>query len=25
VQGGDHSLASFPEHVSLILKFAGMA
>lgn len=25
VQGGDHSLASFPEHVPLILKFAGMA
>lgn len=25
VQGGDHSLASFPEHVPLVLKFAGMA
>ena len=25
VQGGDHSLASFPEHVPLILKFALMA
>lgn len=25
VQGGDHSLASFPEHLSLILNFAGMA
>lgn len=25
VQGGDHSLASFPEHVPLILEFAGMA
>jgi predicted esterase YcpF (UPF0227 family) len=25
VQGGDHSLASFPEHVPLILNFAGMA
>jgi hypothetical protein len=25
VQGGDHSLASFPEHVPLILDFAGMA
>jgi len=25
VQGGDHSLASFPEHVPLILAFAGMA
>jgi hypothetical protein len=25
VQGGDHSLASFPEHVPLILKFAGLA
>lgn len=24
VQGGDHSLASFPEHVPLILNFAGM-
>jgi predicted esterase YcpF (UPF0227 family) len=25
VQGGDHSLASFPEHVPLILEFAGTA
>jgi len=25
VQGGDHSLASFPEHVPLILQFAEMA
>jgi uncharacterized protein len=25
VQGGDHSLASFPEHIPLILDFAGMA
>jgi uncharacterized protein len=25
VQGGDHSLASFPEQVPLILEFAGMA
>ncbi len=25
VQGGDHSLGSFPEHVPLILEFAGMA
>jgi predicted esterase YcpF (UPF0227 family) len=25
VQGGDHSLASFPEHLPLVLKFAGMA
>jgi len=25
VQGGDHSLMSFPEHVPLILEFAGMA
>lgn len=25
VQGGDHSFASFPDHVSLILEFAGMA
>jgi len=25
VQGGDHSLASFPEHIPLILSFAGMA
>jgi len=25
VQGGDHSLATFPEHVPLILKFAGIA
>jgi len=24
VQGGDHSLASFPEHIPLIMKFAGM-
>lgn len=24
VQGGDHRLASFPEHLSLILNFAGM-
>jgi len=24
VQGGDHSLASFPKHLSLILAFAGM-
>jgi predicted esterase YcpF (UPF0227 family) len=24
VQGGDHSLASFPEHIPLILEFAGM-
>jgi len=24
VQGGDHSLASFPEQVPLILEFAGM-
>jgi predicted esterase YcpF (UPF0227 family) len=24
VQGGDHSLASFPEHIPLILQFAGM-
>lgn len=25
VQGGDHSLASFPEHIPLILKFAQLA
>jgi uncharacterized protein len=25
VQGGDHSLASFPEHIPLILSFAGRA
>jgi uncharacterized protein len=25
VQGGDHSLASFPDHIPLILSFAGMA
>jgi len=25
VQGGDHSLASFPEHIPLIISFAGMA
>jgi uncharacterized protein len=25
VQGGDHSLASFPEHIPLIFAFAGMA
>jgi predicted esterase YcpF (UPF0227 family) len=25
VQGGDHTLASFPEHIPLILEFAGMA
>jgi predicted esterase YcpF (UPF0227 family) len=25
VQGGDHSLASFPDHIPLILEFAGMA
>lgn len=25
VQGGDHSFASFPDHVPLILEFAGMA
>ena len=25
VQGGDHSLASFPEHIPLLLQFAGMA
>lgn len=25
VQGGDHSLASFPEHIPLILEFAGLA
>jgi len=25
VQGGDHSLATFPDHVPLILNFAGMA
>jgi predicted esterase YcpF (UPF0227 family) len=25
VQGGDHSLASFPEHIPLILSFAGIA
>jgi len=25
LQGGDHSLASFPDHIPLILKFAGMA
>src|SRR5882672_9560004 len=25
VQGGDHSLASFPEHIPSILSFAGMA
>ena len=25
VQGGDHSLASFPEHVPLLLDFAGMS
>jgi hypothetical protein len=25
VQGGDHSFASFPEHIPLILDFAGMA
>jgi len=24
VQGGDHSLASFPEQIPLILEFAGM-
>jgi len=24
VQGGDHSLASFPDHIPLILSFAGM-
>jgi uncharacterized protein len=24
VQGGDHSLATFPEHIPLILEFAGM-
>ena len=24
VQGGDHSLASFPEHIPLIMEFAGM-
>jgi predicted esterase YcpF (UPF0227 family) len=24
VQGGDHSLASFPDHIPLILEFAGM-
>lgn len=24
VQGGDHALASFPEHIPLILEFAGM-
>jgi predicted esterase YcpF (UPF0227 family) len=25
VEGGDHSLASFPEHLPLILEFAGLA
>lgn len=25
VQGGDHTLASFPEHLPLILEFAGMS
>ncbi len=25
VEGGDHSLASFPEHVPLVLEFAGLA
>jgi len=25
VQGGDHSLASFPDHIPLILDFAGTA
>ena len=25
IDGGDHSLASFPEHIPLILEFAGMA
>jgi len=25
VQGGDHSLASFADHIPLILNFAGMA
>jgi predicted esterase YcpF (UPF0227 family) len=25
VQGGDHSLASFPDHIPLIMDFAGMA
>jgi uncharacterized protein len=25
VQGGDHSLSSFPEQIPLVLKFAGMA
>ena len=24
IQGGDHTLASFPEHIPLILKFAGL-
>jgi uncharacterized protein len=25
IEGGDHSLASFPEHIPLILEFAGLA
>jgi predicted esterase YcpF (UPF0227 family) len=25
VAGGDHSLASFPQHLPLILEFAGLA
>jgi len=25
VEGGDHSLRSFPEHLPLILEFAGLA
>jgi predicted esterase YcpF (UPF0227 family) len=25
IAGGDHSLASFPEHIALILEFAGLA
>jgi hypothetical protein len=25
IAGGDHSLASFPEHIPLILDFAGLA
>jgi predicted esterase YcpF (UPF0227 family) len=25
VEGGDHTLKSFPEHIPLILEFAGLA
>ena len=25
IDGGDHSLQSFPEHIPLILEFAGLA